>query len=97
MFTHTYCNVDSNARKFPSLPLDHLLTSPSRASATLCQKIKIQDYVQIKQKVNRGMKPKTDRLHFYLLAPSAQDDHGHSFQQELLPGFKKNEQRKYEM
>lgn len=37
MFTHTYCNVESNALKFPVFPLDHLLTSASRTSATLCK------------------------------------------------------------
>uniref|UniRef100_A0A7C9AX12 Uncharacterized protein n=1 Tax=Opuntia streptacantha TaxID=393608 RepID=A0A7C9AX12_OPUST len=30
-----YCRVDNNARKFPSLPLDHLLISASRVSANL--------------------------------------------------------------
>ena len=34
----TYCNVDSNARRFPSFPFDHLLTSGSRNSANLCTK-----------------------------------------------------------
>ena len=33
----TYCKVESNARKFPSFPLDHLLTSVSRVSANLCR------------------------------------------------------------
>jgi len=40
MLTHTYCNVESNALKFPVFPLDHLLTSASRTSATLCNKIR---------------------------------------------------------
>ena len=34
----TYCNVESNARRFPSFPFDHLLTSGSRNSANLCTK-----------------------------------------------------------
>lgn len=36
IFIHTYCSVDSSARKFPSFPLDHLLMSASRYSANLC-------------------------------------------------------------
>ena len=36
----TYCNVESNARRFPSFPFDHLLTSGSRNSANLCTKKK---------------------------------------------------------
>lgn len=32
---HTYCNVDSKARKFPSFPADQRLTSASKASANL--------------------------------------------------------------
>lgn len=37
MVTLTYCNVESNARRFPSFPLDHLLTSASKVSANLCK------------------------------------------------------------
>src|SRR5437764_1467135 len=39
-YTHIYCNVESNARRFPSFPLDHLLTSGSRNSSNLCIKNK---------------------------------------------------------
>jgi hypothetical protein len=31
----TYCKVDNRARRFPSFPFDHLLTSGSRKSAIL--------------------------------------------------------------
>lgn len=40
---HTYCKVESNARKLPSFPLDHLLISASRASASLCIQDSIHD------------------------------------------------------
>lgn len=39
------------------------------------------------------MNVKTNRLHFYPLAPSAQDDHEHSFQLKPLPEVEKNEKR----
>lgn len=50
---HTYCKVDSNARRFPSFPAAHRLISKSRLSDILCDKkqatIKIDKILKIQQ------------------------------------------------
>jgi len=89
MFTHTYCNVESNALKFPVFPLDHLLTSASRTSATLCNKIRF-----CKTKCETWESQNLiEKLHFSPLSPSAQAGHAYSFLQEHVPASEtKNEQ-----
>lgn len=82
----TYCSVDRRARKFPSFPLDHLLTSASKDSANLCNDISTKDGQRGQVRIiNLYFGMKGSFLHFFLLALFEQEDHACSFLQELLP------------
>lgn len=82
---HTYCSVESSARKFLSFPLDHLLTSASRTSANLCQKI-IFTIVRKGSVCCKNLLTNKDILRFSRLALAVQEDHDYSSPLELLPG-----------
>ena len=85
MIKPTYCKVESKARKFPSFPLDHLLTSASRVSANLCKRNRRQPNQRQRVLSSQVYQMYREYIHFSLLALFVQEDHAYSSPPELLP------------
>lgn len=93
----TYCSVDSNALKFPSFPVDHLLTSASNDSANLCDHSWNNNQENSANSVDHIHSHHELILHFSLLAPFEQEYHAYSFRRELLPAKGNTDHQKTSM